>query len=571
MNNSEYLVDILIFLVAAVIVVPLFQRFRSSPILGYLAAGIAIGPHGFAIIGDTESAHTLAEFGVVFLLFMIGLELSFGRLRALGSKVFGLGTLQVIVTGVIIGTIAWNLEFGLESAVIIGGGLALSSTAFVLQLLVERGERATGFGLTTFSILLLQDLAVVPLLIFVTLLGTTGASFVEIFGLALIKGGVALVIVILFGRYFLKPLYRIITNTRSSELFVSTTLLIILGMGWLMSVAGLSMELGALLVGLLLAETEYRHQIEADIKPFRGILLGLFFMTIGMSIDISLIIDQIGLITLIVVSLLVGKTFIVAGLCRMVGMPANTSIRTGFALSQGGEFGFVIFGAALALNLIPVNITQILMAVITLSMVATPAMFYFGKRISSWLEKRANKSQEAFDADIKSVINHVLIAGFGRVGQTVAKVLTDAGIPYVALDLDQKRVAKCREMGMSVYFGDADQIHVLKAAGADQAMSAVITLDKHETASRVVNALRGNYPDLPIYVRARDRQHMQHLEKAGATAVVSEAAESSLQLGSIVLKSLDVGSDEIASIIQEYRDDDYRRLEEIISGRQNIS
>ena len=568
MNHSEYLMDILIFLVSAVIVVPLFQRFRSSPILGYLAAGIIIGPHGFAIIGDTESAHTLAEFGVVFLLFMIGLELSFGRLRALGSKVFGLGSLQVIVTGAIIGGMVWSFGLGIEASAIIGGGLALSSTAFVLQLLGERGERATHFGLTTFSILLLQDLAVVPLLILVTLLGTDGSSFVEAFGMAIIKGGAALVVVILFGRYLLKPLFRMIASVRSPELFVSTTLLMILGMGWLMAIAGLSMELGALLAGLLLAETEYRHQIEADIKPFRGILLGLFFMTIGMSIDIALIINQLGLIALIVVSLLVGKTLVTTAMCRAVGIPLTTSFRTGFALSQGGEFGFVLFGAALALNLIPANLAQMLMAVIALTMVATPFMFYLGKLLSCWLEDRAHKPDEIFETDdMDGVSNHVLIAGFGRVGQTVAKVVSDAGISYVALDLDQNRVAKCRANGMSVYFGDADQIDVLKATGASRAKMAVITLDNQETASRVVAALRDNYPDLPIYVRARDRQHMAQLEKAGATAVVSEAAESSLQLGSIVLTSLDVSTDEIASVIQGYREDDYKRLQEIISGR----
>ena len=566
MNHSEYLIDVLIFLVAAIVVVPVFQRFRSSPILGYLAAGIVIGPHGFAIIGDTKAAHTLAEFGVVFLLFMIGLELSFERIRTLGSKVFGLGSLQVVITGVIIGAIAWNLNLGIEASAIIGGGLALSSTAFVLQLLVERGERATPFGLTAFSILLLQDLAVVPLLILVTLLGTSGPSFVEAFGIAAVKGGAALAMVIGFGHYLLKPLFRMISEMRSAELFVSTTLLMILGMGWLMSIAGLSMELGALLAGLLLGETEYRHQIEADIKPFRGILLGLFFMTIGMSIDIGLIIDQLGLITLIVASLMIGKTLITAGLCRLVGIPTATSLRTGFALSQGGEFGFVLFGAALALNLIPVNQAQILLAVIALTMIATPTMFYFGKHVSGWFEDPAPELQNAFDVDLEGVSNHVLIAGFGRVGQTVAKVLSDAGISYVALDLDQSRVAKCRAKGMSVYYGDADQIRVLKSAGVERAMTAVITLDRQETACRVVVALRDNYPDMPIYVRARDRQHMQHLIKVGATAVVSEAAESSLQLGSIVLTSLEVSTDEIASVIQEYREDDYKRLEEIVSG-----
>jgi len=566
MDNSEYLLDVLVFLIAAVLIVPLFQRFRSSPILGYLAAGIFIGPHGFAIVADTEATHTLAEFGVVFLLFMIGLELSFGRLKSLGNRVFGLGSFQVGITSLIIGFTTWYLGYGLVVAAIIGTGLALSSTAFVLQLLSERGERATPFGLTTFSILLLQDFAVVPLLVFVTLLGTDGASFLEAFGLAVLKGGAALVAVILFGRYLLKPIYRWIAAMRNPELFVSTTLLMILGTGWIMSIAGLSMELGALLAGLLLAETEFRHQIEADIKPFRGILLGLFFMTIGMSIDLALIFDQLGLVALIVVSLMFGKTIIISALCRIVGLPVDTSLRTGFALSQGGEFGFVLFGAALALELIPADVAQVLMAVITLSMVATPAMFYLGKQVACWHEGRSEQSYETIDPNVEDLKNYILIAGFGRVGQTVAKVLSDAGLSYVALDLDQTRVTKCRAKGMSVYYGDADQIHVLEAAGAQKAKTAIITLDKPKAASRVVLALHTNFPDLPIYVRARDRRHMARLEKAGATAVVSEAAESSLQLGSIVLSSLDVSADEISSVIQTYREEDYKRLEDIVSG-----
>lgn len=544
-------------------VVPAFRRLRSSPILGYLAAGIVIGPHGFALIEDTEAAHTLAEFGVVFLLFMIGLELSFGRLRALGSKVFGLGSLQVIVTGTLIGTIVWSLDLGIEAAVIIGGGLALSSTAFVLQLLVERGERATSFGLATFSILLLQDLAVVPLLLLVSLLGTEGSSIIEAIGVAAVEGGAALVVVFVFGRFLLRPLFRTIADLRSPELFVATTLLTVLGMGWVMSMAGLSLELGALLAGLLLAETEYRHQIEADIRPFRGILLGLFFLTIGMSIDIGFILAHAGLIALIVAGLLAGKTIVTTVLCRLVGIPGTIAVRVGFALSQGGEFGFVLFGAALALDLIPANVAQILMAVIAMSMVATPAMFLVGKTISAGLSKPTDQELALLNSDAAHSNADVLIAGFGRVGQTVAQVVSDAGLSYVALDLDQSRVAKCRARGMAVYYGDASQINVLDAAGAGSVRTAVITLDQYGIASRTVAALRDQWPDLPIYVRARNRQHTQHLESIGATAVVSEAAESSLQLGSIVLTSFDVSTDEITTVIQGFRDDDYARLDEI--------
>lgn len=566
MGHSEYLLDVLIYLAAAVVVVPVFQRLRSSAILGFLAAGIVIGPHGFALIGDTKAAHTLAEFGVVFLLFMIGLELSISRLRALGSKVFGLGSLQVLVTGAAIGAAAYGFGASFEAATIIGGGLALSSTAFVLQLLNERGERATRFGLATFSILLLQDIAVVPLLILVALLGADGASFTEAFGQAALKGAAALGVAIIFGRYLLRPLYRMIAGMRNVELFVATTLLVVLGMGWLMSQAGLSMELGALLAGLLLAETEHRHQIEADIKPFRGILLGLFFISIGMSINIGFILENLMVILMIVAAILTSKTLITATLCRLTGMPPSTSIRTGFALSQGGEFGFVLFGTAITMQLIEPDLAQILMAVITLSMVATPLMFYIGKLLANQVRSDVLQPKDSITSDLDGITDHVLIAGFGRVGQTVAKVLSDAGIAYIALDLDQARVAKCRAKGMSVYFGDADQIQVLQSAGAGRAKMALVTLDKPKVTRRVVAALRGEYPDLPILVRARDRKRTLELERVGATAVVSEAAESSLQLGSIALKSLDIDEDEILCVIQEYREDDYARLEDIISG-----
>jgi len=562
MEQSQVLVDILIFLAAAIIIVPLFHQLKISPILGYLVAGVVIGPHGFALIGESENAHTLAEFGVVFLLFMIGLELSVDRLKTIGSKVFLLGLLQVVVTSIIIGAISYLFGLSIAASAIIGGGLALSSTAFVMRYLSEKGLKATKFGMIVFAILLVQDLAVVPFLILVQLLGNEGSSFVEAFSMAAIKGAIALVFVIVVGRIFLKPLYQIIASARSSELFVSTTLLVVLGTGWIMSLAGLSMTLGAFLAGLLLSGTQYRHQIEADIRPFRGILLGLFFMIIGMAIDIKFIIENWLIVTSLLLALMVGKTIIIAFLAKIMGVNTPRSIKVGLALSQGGEFGFVMFGAALTLKIINADIANILLATIALSMIATPFMFYLGKKISTLL---ANNIQ-AETRDISELNQHVLIAGFGRVGQTVARVLTEAGISYIALDLDQKRVSNCRKKGMNVYFGDADQIKVLQSAGAQNASIAVITLDQTTAASHIVTALRSNYPALPIYVRARDRSHSNILENAGATEMVFEAAEASLQLGSIVLASLNVSSDEITSVINDFREDDYAKLEEIIGG-----
>jgi len=566
LETSPIFVDILVFLAAAIIIVPIFQRIKVSPILGYLAAGVIIGPFGLALISDSKSAHTLAEFGVVFLLFMIGLELSLERLRSIGIKIFLLGLAQVVISSVVLGLIAYALGLPAKAAIIIGTGLALSSTAFVMKYLSEKGERATRFGLIVFAILLVQDLAVVPFLILVDLLGNEGSSFVEAFGGAAVRGTIALIVVVVLGRVLLKPLYKMIASTRSSELFVAATLLVVLGTGWIMTLAGLSMTLGAFLAGVLLSETQYRHQIEADIRPFRGILLGLFFMMIGMSIDISIILEQWLIVSGLLIGLLLTKTVIIVILSKIMGNKIAISIKVGLALAQGGEFGFVMFGAALTLGLIAANLANILLATIALSMIVTPLMFSLGKFIEAKINRDKELSTDIKDSDKNELNAQVLIAGFGRVGQTVAKVLSDANISYIALDLDQNRVAKCRKNGMNVFYGDTDQIKVLQSAGADQVQVAVITLDNKITSKNVVSSLRKNYPQLPIYVRAKDRKQSHILAEAGASAMVSEAAEASLQLGSIVLASLNVSADEIASVMDDYREDDYALLEEIISA-----
>lgn len=566
MKDSEILYDVLIFLVAAIVVVPVFRRLRTSPVLGYLAAGILVGPHGLAVIRDSESAHTLAEFGVVFLLFMIGLELSVERLRALSRYVFGLGALQVAVTGCLIGGVAWALGVNREAAIIIGGGLALSSTAFVLQLLVERGERATPHGNISFAVLLFQDLAIVPLLMLVTLLGEGEGSFLTVMGFAIVKAAVALVLVVGGGRLILRPVYRIIAETRSSELFVATTLLVVLGTGWLMSLVGISMVLGAFLAGLLLSETEYRHQVEADIRPFRGILLGLFFMTVGMSIDITLIQSELAQITLLVIGLMVGKSIVTAALCRGLGLPVGVSVRVGLLLSQGGEFGFILFLTASGLGLLATETTQILLASVTLTMVATPVMAYVGGQFSSFLARREKVSVAGVEQIEEDLHDHVLIAGFGRVGQTVAKVLSAGGISYVALDMDSTRIAACRAKGMPVFFGDASQIEILNSTGASRARGAVVTIDQPATADRIVAALHEFFPDLPVFVRARDLLHGRRLEAEGATQAVPETLEASLQLGAISMTSMGVRSDEVMEIMQELRKDNYANLGDIVHG-----
>jgi CPA2 family monovalent cation:H+ antiporter-2 len=566
LNDSEILYDVLIFLVAAVVVVPAFRRLRTSPVLGYLAAGILIGPHGLAVIRDSESAHALAEFGVVFLLFMIGLELSVERLRSLGRDVFGLGALQVTVTGGLIGGVAWALGATGEAAIVIGGGLALSSTAFVLQLLIERGERAASFGMVSFAILLFQDLAIVPLLMLVTLLGEGEGSFIMAMGLAVVKATVALALVVGVGRLILRPVYRIIAETGSSELFVATTLLVVLGTGWLMSLVDISMVLGAFLAGVFLSETEYRHQVEADIRPFRGILLGLFFITVGMSIDITLIQSELTQITLLVIVLMVGKSIGTAALCRGFGLPLGVSVRVGLLLSQGGEFGFVLFLAAGALGLLTTETTQILLAGVTLTMVATPVMAYLGEQFSLLWARREEVPVAGVGEIREDLHDHVLIAGFGRFGQAVAKILSAGGISYVALDLDADRIAACRAKGIPVFFGDSSQIEILSSAGASRARGAVVTIDQPATADRIVAIIHQFSPDLPIFVRARDLLHSRRMEKEGATQAVPETLEASLQLGAIAMTSMGVSSDEVMGIIQGLRKDNYAGLGGAVDG-----
>jgi CPA2 family monovalent cation:H+ antiporter-2 len=560
--------DVLIFLVAAIVVVTVFRRLNTSPVLGYLAAGMLVGPHGLAVVRDSASAHTLAEFGVVFLLFMIGLEFSMERLRSLRRFVFGLGALQVIVTASFIGIIAWSLGASREAAIIIGGGLALSSTAFVLQLLIERGERSTPSGRVSFAILLFQDLAIVPLLMLVTLFAEGEGSFLTAMGVAIVKAAGTLVLVAVVGRLVLRPAYRIVAETSNSELFLATTLLVVLGTGWLMSLAGISMVLGAFLAGFLLSETEYRHQVEADIRPFRGILLGLFFMTVGMSIDIALIYNRLTEVTLIVVSLIVGKTIITSALCRAFGISASTSIRIGLMLSQGGEFGFILFLAASSLGLITMETTQLLLASIAVTMVATPALAFAGGHLAAILELRKGSVATGVEPIEEDLTEHVLIAGFGRVGQSVSKLLSAGDVSYMALDLDASRVSACRKQGSSVHFGDAGQIAVLKSAGARQAKGAVITIDQPEVVDRVVSALREVAPSLPIFVRARDLRHVRQLELAGATQAVPEALEASLQLAAITMTSLGVQSDEVADLLEEFRADDYAILGDTVQGEE---
>jgi CPA2 family monovalent cation:H+ antiporter-2 len=528
---------VLILLLAAIVAVPLAQRIKVSPVLGYLAAGLIVGPYGFAFIEKTEEAERLAEFGVVFLLFTIGLDMPLARLQAMWRYIFGLGFAQVLVTGALLGLGAHALGLSPPAALVVGGALAFSSTAAALQLLGERGELSSRLGRVALAILLFQDLAVVPLLALLPLLAPgAGSGMAAALALALGKGVAAIVVIVLLGRLVLRPLYRLSATTRIRETFAATNLLVVLGLGYATEAAGMSMALGAFLAGLLLAETEYRHQVEVDILPFRGLLLGLFFITVGMVIDTPFVLRHGSAVLGLAAVLLAVKAVLLWGLTRLARLGAPTAVRVGLLLSQGGEFAFVIFSIARQIGVLDRDIAEILIATVALTMATTPAMAALGRKLAALLEPRQAPEAERLAHETADISGHVIIAGFGRIGQIVGQMLTAQKIAYVAIEQSVPLVEDNRKRGRPVYFGDASQADLLDAAGVDRASAAIITIDQPEPAERVVAALRRNHPDLRIIARSRDAAHGKRLQQAGADAVILEALEPGLQMGAAALR-----------------------------------
>ncbi len=546
------------------IVVPIFRRFQASAVLGYLVAGSAIGPHGLDLLRGPRAVTALADLGVIFLLFSIGLGLSVERLSSLRRYVFGLGTLQVVIT-----TLAITLTLRLagvsgDAALVLGAGLALSSSAIVLHVLVERREIATMQGRVAFAVLLLQDLAVVPLLTLVPLLAGSGQRLGMALGLALLKAAATLVVIVAIGRLALRPVLRTVARGGTPELFTGIVLLLVLGIGWVTEQAGLSMALGAFLAGLLVAETEYRPQVESDVQPFRGLLLALFFMTVGMGIDAGLLWRHAPLLAGLLAALLIGKALILAGLCRAFGLSLGMGAGIGLMLAQGGEFAFVLFTLARGRGLLSADAAQGAILIVGLSMVATPALLT-AARLVFRRHHQAAGAAAALGHETRELRDHVVIAGFGRVGQTLALLLESRLVPYLALDLDAERVAEARRRELPVYFGDASRTEVLRAAGIEQARMAAITLDQPDAAARSVQVLRAMSPELPVLVRARDVAQAEQLAGAGATEVVPEIVEGSLQLGEMLLRRLGATRDEVDQVLDEFRRRTYSRLSDLIS------
>jgi len=560
LTESYFFITLFALLSAAVIAIPLFHYLKLGSVLGYLTAGIVLGPWGLAVIDNIEEIRNLAEFGVVFLLFLIGIEMKPARLWIMRRWVFGLGLAQLLLSGCLLTLVAILLQLPLRPALIIGLGLALSSTAFGLQILVEKGELPSVDGRIAFSVLLLQDLAVVPLLAMVSFLAK-GADLGESIGQAVLQAGLAISVVVLSGRYLLTPCLDKIAASRNSEVFIAAAVLLVLGVAKLMEAVGLSMALGAFLAGLMLAESHYRHQIEADIQPFRGILLGLFFMSVGMSIDLNMLYKNIGFVLSLVLLLLLIKISALWLLCRLSKLNHSSSLKIAVLLSQSGEFGFVLFGFALISGVITESWSQLLSMTITLSMVTTPFLVKLGDKLSQHLGTHKQHDQ-ALNFIANQQQNHIILAGFGRVGKRVASLMQNAQLPFVALDSNQQQVTDGRLNDFPVFFGDASKLNVLKAAGADRASMLIVTLDNVEHAERLVTTIRQNYPHLPIHARAHNYSHCEILLRNGANTTVSENLEASLRLGELALTGSGISRLKTSQLLDDYRHGYYRRLKQ---------
>jgi CPA2 family monovalent cation:H+ antiporter-2 len=567
--------QVMVFLVAAGLVVPLARRFQVSQVLGFLLVGVAIGPHALGalaatypalkplLITDTKAVAYLAELGVVFLLFMIGLELSLARLMAMKRLVFGLGGAQVLVTGAAITGVALAFGNTLPTAMVIGGCLALSSTAIVMQVLTERGRIGSPVGRGGFAILLAQDLAVVPLLFMVTMLASGDRDNLLLdLGKALGLAVLVIAAILIIGRLVVGPLMRFVGATRSRELFMAAVLLVVISTAMGTSVAGLSLALGAFLAGLVFAETEFRHEIEVDLAPFKGLLLGLFFMSVGLGIDLTAVAREPMWILASAAGLMLFKAVILYALARAFRLANATAAEIALLLSQGGEFAFVILGLARGLGLIEDEIAQFMLIVTGATMMAAPVVAHLAERLGARLAvaDTMDAGAQSTDAAAKPMANHVIIAGYGRVGRLLAEVLDRQQFDHIALDLDPIRVATCRKNGLPVFYGDASRMEILDHMHVARASAMVVTTDDAEAAERIVTTARAARPDLPILARARDGAHARRLLALGATEVVPETIEASLQLSDAVLRGIGFPAEAAHQVVDERREEENAAL-----------
>ena len=554
-----FLSEAAIFLAAAVIAVPVSKRLGLGSVLGYLMAGLIIGPWGLGFITNVMDILKFAEFGVVLLLFIIGLELQPSRLWTMRKQVFGLGTAQVAGSGLTLTTAGLFLGLPPTVAAIAGVTLALSSTAFALQILSEKNQLTTRHGRSGFALLLFQDIAVIPLIAIVPLLGAASANIEA--GEVAVRVVTIIAVLAAFligGRFFLRYAFRLIAMTGLPEVFTAAALLIVIGAAVLMESVGISMALGAFLAGVLLADSEYRHELEANIDPFKGLLLGLFFIAVGMSVNIGLLLERPLVVLGLVAGLFAINGLILSTLARLNGLNTIGGLWIAATLSQGGEFGFVIFSMAFDAGIMSREIADLLILVVSLSMAATPLLVL---AVEAY-QKRMKSSAEERPADFPDQANQVIIAGLGRFGQIVARILMAKGISVTALDANPGQVELLRRFGRTVYYGDASRLDVLRAAGAEHAEIFVLALEDEERSLTTARMVKKHFPHLKIYARARDRTHAYKLMDIGVDALERETFHSSLEISLQVLKGLGLSDFQAGKIVERFREHDVQQLYE---------
>ncbi|AFC70338.1 potassium transporter [Rickettsia amblyommatis] len=554
--NDHILINVIILLGTAVFIVAILKRLRLSPVLGYLIAGAAIGDHGLKIV-TYDQTKLLGELGVVFLLFAIGLELSFERLKAMRRYVFGLGSLQVLTTAIVIAGAMVLIDGNSSAAIITGGGLALSSTALVMQVIEENRSQSTQIGRVSLAILLLQDLAVVPLLVIVPLLaGNNKASLAAALGIALLKAITALLTIFIVGRVFLRPVFSFISSesNNASELPILITLLIVLSAAWATETFGLSLALGAFVAGVLVAETEFRLQAEESIYPFKSLFLGLFFMTVGMNIDALEMYEKISHILTLSIALIGIKTLIITAFCILFGFNKGVAFYSGLLLSQGGEFGFILFSLGKDSGVLEESTADILLLVVTFTMALTPLLAALGQKIAEKVDKGLGKTPtQMIELGARDLTNHIIIAGLGNTGKMVARVLEAEGISYVILDLDDDRVKEELSNGLPVFKGDVSQADTLKALGAERAFAIILTMNNQVTIKKSLKTISGNYQDIPVVVKLKNLKNAREFYDLGATTIIPESYETGLHIGGTVLKNIGISEQEINRIKVQFR------------------
>ncbi|MBS0466402.1 MAG: cation:proton antiporter [Proteobacteria bacterium] len=567
----------LLYLLAAVLGVVACRSLRLPPMMGYLAAGILIGPHALALTQNSEGVRHLGEFGVVFLMFTIGLEFNLPKLRAMRRHVFGLGLLQVLVSMLaftacllLLARLGGVWDMGWQTALALGGTLTMSSTAIVVKLMAERSELESEHGRRVLGILLFQDLAVVPLLVLIPALGSSPDQLLVALGLALLKAIVLVAVLLVGGQRVMRWWLTLVARRKSDELFMLNLLLVTLGLAWLTELAGLSLALGAFIAGVLVSETEFRHQVGTDIRPFHDVLLGLFFITVGMMLDWHVLMEHWALVLILLAVPLLIKCLVIVALARGLGATTGVSLRTALYVAQAGEFGFVLLSLMQAHGLVQPALMNPTLAAMVLSMLATPFLIQYSNRIvmqlvaSDWLQQSLQVTSIARQSINTS--GHVLICGYGRCGQNLARLLQAEGIPYMALDLDPDRVRQAAAAGDSVVFGDATRVQALKAAGLGRAAALAITYLDTRAALKVLASARAHAPQVPVVVRTQDDSYLEVLQNAGATEVVPEAIEGSLMLAGHALALVGVPMRRVLRLVQGQREQRYGLLRGYFHG-----